>query len=910
MKNKLSIFAAIAIALLLTSTVGTAFAWIPVSAPHAAVPTAIEWIEDELGNTGYTGPTQWTTSTVSVGYNFTIQVALNITTTTKVFSLQTRLAWPSFLNLTYYDGELCNAYPSLTPHEATPPAQRSEFFIGHSTTASVCVYYSTVVTPDTILASDALSGTDFAFGHAAALFNATFTVIAAPSIGHTLSGALVISVYNGTDVYWATPPPVSFNPFDGGAWDFPITYVWAAPSTKPYMGISGAGLAPSSPLVFGPYPPSAVGMTFVATVSVDNLDPAWYLGNASFTLTWNSTVIDVLGGIPSANFTLASGWSVITNTCTQGTGVWTFVANYTGGGSGTVPVGTLTFTVLLQEKSPPWPATWIDQTYLTFSGVVFNDVTIPIPAGTSQQGFVQVKALLTLPLPCLQVSPTTLIVGPSPSIGSMITVNVNVVNLTSYWYTVCIQFRLAFDKTVLQFDTVTEGPFFTNPIWDLYGTYFFNIYLPVGDLVYPTPDNPIISGPYLPEVQVMDFLYPNAHGVYDQAVLPNTLENVTVNPTIATFTFTILQQNCFGGVNITTPIEIYPMWPPADECFIDKNANYIPSNPALNGTVIIEPINEIDRGIDLFGGAVNDGYGHIVDWTPSYPSVDPLGGSYPAFPAPYGGQGPNAPMDIAFPQTQVYLNAYVWYNYWPIQSKDVGFEVEGPFYHVTTADNGGLLYNATGYLLVNATVTSQYVPEVGQTYYDAVGNVVLTLPNSYEVWAKFTATTDTHGVASYTYRMPWPCTDPDSITGVWRITATVTVADQVVSDTMMFYYQRLVYITSVSTDSLSYDHGQYIKVTVNYETHSIQTYPALFAIVAMDNLSVPFGMALQCEQIGGAVFCTWTTGTFTQTIFIPKWAFAGDAYIYVSVYDKDPTIGGEAWAPQFSPPPMINIYPY
>jgi hypothetical protein len=329
---------------------------------------------------------------------------------------------------------------------------------------------------------------------------------------------------------------------------------------------------------------------------------------------------------------------------------------------------------------------------------------------------------------------------------------------------------------------------------------------------------------------------------------------------VATFNFKVLQQDCFGGENITTALNILPFWPPTDDNFIDKDTNYISDLPGVNGTVIIEPINHVDRQVDLYGGAVNDGYGVLV------------GSPYLQFPVPYGGQGPNHWMDIVFPQSWVYLHANVTYNYWPVQSKDVGFEIEGPF---TKLPNGTL------------------VPA-----------------QNYQIWAKFVATTDSNGVASYAYRMPWPCVNPDGITGVWKITSTVTVADQVVIDTMIFYYERLVYITGVTTDSYGYYHDTDIKVTVCYETHSVEYYPALFAIVITDELGVPFGMALYNTEVGGATFCTWKCSCFDVTVHIPKWAYAGNGYVHVSVYDKDPTIGGEPYAPEFQPDPEINIYPY
>jgi len=535
-----------------------------------------------------------------------------------------------------------------------------------------------------------------------------------------------------------------------------------------------------------------------------------------------------------------------------------------------VPVLSILFTVMTQAMSPPASPSYKDVSYLIYSNVTFYDpppYNVYITPGTSEQGEVDVNALLTLPLPWLQVDPATTILGPSPVVGTMFSVNVKVMNLTSHWNTVEIQFRMAYDPTVIQFDHATQGPFMTDSHWDLYGTLYTVINLPTGDLVYPHPH---LIG--------FDMLYPNSSsGTYDQPVLPNTMETAGVNPVLFTFYFIVLQQNAFGLGNITTYLNILPsFWPPApDVCFYDWNALPISSYPGVNGTVIIEPLNVVGRQIDLVGGAVNDGYGPLI------------GAPYLQFPPPYGGQGPNHWMDIVFPQSLVYLDAYVTYNYWPVQTKLVGFEIEGPYTHV----------NSTG------NFTLDYVPK-----------------NTYQIWAKFSSTTDACGVATYAYRMPWPCDNPDGITGVWRITATVTIADVVVMDTMLFYYERLLYIHEVSTDSYQYSHppdAQHpnplykyvVDVEVEYWTHAVMNYPALFAAVIVDNLGVPVGMCLYATMVGGATFCTWKEVEFDLRIPIPKWAYAGIAYVQVSVFDKDPTIGGEPISPMFPNGPYIESPP-
>ncbi|MGB9779048.1 MAG: hypothetical protein ACPLW8_06535, partial [Candidatus Bathyarchaeales archaeon] len=106
-------------------------------------------------------------------------------------------------------------------------------------------------------------------------------------------------------------------------------------------------------------------------------------------------------------------------------------------------------------------------------------------------------------------------------------------------------------------------------------------------------------------------------------------------------------------------------------------------------------------------------------------------------------------------------------------------------------------------------------------------------------------------------------------------------------------------------------HGEDIAVTVEYRTHSAQLYPVLFSVVATDELGVPFGMALKATTIGGALpWCTWKTGKFTVTINIPKWAYAGIGTIHVNAYDKDPTEGGFAYVPEYTPAPTFQIGPY
>jgi hypothetical protein len=818
--------------LLITPTVG-AFS---ITEPHDR---DAMWVEPLWSN--------FTTASTIVGDRFNITVAMNFTE--DVFNYQVAL--------------LYNRSQLECTNGGFTAGAKSEYFSPHGTTTGFIIDTS-FLGNGSILATETCSAPDFIPGnHSGTLIWGEFKILQGVNITYPLMSSLfdISSNYasggagntfvaRSSILFW------DFTPSDGN-----YNYEWALPTSHPKMGIEhddGWGVAISNPalgqfatwpIAWGPNPPYAnITSGFTASFYIENLAAGWALSNVTFTLSWNSSVIDILG---AGNITIDANWLGPGNSITYagpGTGTLTIYAeNYSPPPpSSKVLVGTGNFTVMTQSSVPPKPSGFYDGSFLTYSGEVFMGPTGVITHTLADEGEARVYGIVALALPYLKVVPASTIIGPAPSIGTTFDVKVQVVNASEFWFITIVQFRLTYNSAIIVPVNVVEGPFMLDPQWDLHNTFFFSV---------DNPGDPIFGD----HVAVIDMLLPNGTGVYDQTIFPNTIEDPAADPTVATITFKVIAQNCFGGANIVTPLTIPPFWLPTDEIFLDKNFDYIVSANCTGGTVTIKALNAVGRVIDLYGGAVNDGYGVLV------------GAPYLQFPAPFGGQGPNHYMDIVFPQSWVYLNANVTYNYWPVQRKDVGFEIEGPYDHVG----------------------NNYVPKA-----------------SYQVWAKFTATTDSNGIATYAYRMPWPCDDPDSITGVWKITATVTIADQVVNDTMLFYYQRLVYITSVTTDSFSYYHDQYVKVTVDYQTHSVEEYPALFAVVIQDELGVPFGMALYSTKVGGAIFCTWNPGEFDVNIFIPKWAYAGNGYVHVSVYDKDPTIGGEALAPEYTPAPMINIYPY
>ncbi|MBE0519975.1 hypothetical protein IBX35_02910 [Candidatus Bathyarchaeota archaeon] len=226
------------------------------------------------------------------------------------------------------------------------------------------------------------------------------------------------------------------------------------------------------------------------------------------------------------------------------------------------------------------------------------------------------------------------------------------------------------------------------------------------------------------------------------------------------------------------------------------------------------------------------------------------------YPAPYGGQGPDLPSDMFWPQKEVVLYAKVTYNDWPEQMKDVAFEVKDP--HGT-------------------------------------------------VWGIFYDRTDAVGIASVSFRLPWPCDDPDYYKGEWKVFATVDVACEVINDTLTFKYDYLVNIWKVTTDMPNYAHCEDILVTIEYGSWAMQYYDVVFTVTIVDETGVPFGFTYVMLTVGGAQYCVYKNDTVSLSIHVPKFARAGIATIYVGALSDFPQCGGCALCPLYTPPPTIGI---
>ena len=764
------------------------------------------------------------TSTATIGTKFNVTVwAKDPTASWKAMMIQIYMVWnQEYINVTRFWGEVTGDWTyTVWPNDNLGGRYWDPEYIFYAKPGGGIgnpYFYNLAPNLAAVKVADVLTAeVTVPAGVRKKLAQFEFTIIKVPSKGETFES--VLNINNADTFIYDAVGPIDVTKTDGL---YRITWVQPPPAIMDIVRADGL-----------PWPKryynweNAVGQTFAAKVYI-KVDPAWGLTNATFTLNYASTpqLIDI---VDISDIQIDPFWG--TSSITFGTyAVTIFVGDPAGPVGPDALVGTITFTVIYQGSYPA-----VDQADITFSDVTLYNHVSTIPTGTHGKGKVIVEGFLALPLAWMEVYPDYLKFGPENVVGEEFTVAVKINELHFAWYVVAIQFAFTYDYEYLEVVNVTEGPFLKNPRWNWYGTYFvWNSYI--------WPDVYIAVG---------DILLPNPEGEWDQTEFPNTLDP-TIDNTFAYITFKIKKQpTTLDPDRVILTLAATGL---GGECFIDKDGHYVPYAPDKfeDGTVVILSSAYYGRFIDVFGGASNAGYG---------PFPDP-------WPAPYGGQGLNKPMDLVIPQSEVALYALVLYNMWPVQSKDVCFEVEGPYEHV----NG------------------QFIPK-----------------DSWMLLLKETARTNGSGIAMITFAMPWFCEDPESLLGVWKVTATVNIRDVIVTDTLYFYYDYLVHIWKVTTDKAppeGYKHCEDVYITVEYGSRAMQKYPALFSIMIKDDLNVPIGIIVHETKVGGAEFCTFANGTFTRKIHVPKWAFSGTGYIYVNCFDKNPTTGGFAWCPQY---PVVRI---
>jgi len=225
---------------------------------------------------------------------------------------------------------------------------------------------------------------------------------------------------------------------------------------------------------------------------------------------------------------------------------------------------------------------------------------------------------------------------------------------------------------------------------------------------------------------------------------------------------------------------------------------------------------------------------------------------------PYGGRGPNQPSDSFEPQEEVILCAYVSYTCEPQQNKPVGFEVIDP----------------TGNVIVDRTAFSN--PE---------------------------------GIANITFRIPWPCENPEkTVFGTWTVLAKVSILELTAEDTLTFQVGWIVEITELGTANAtgaaknSFAKCEHICFNLTARNIAFTSKTATFTVVVYDAEKVP---------IGHVTLYNWmippgTSMLFMISVHVPKWAYTGIAAVYANAYTDMPTLCGVPYCPEVSTPFTIT----
>lgn len=711
--------------------------------------------------------------------------------------------------------------------------------------------------------------------YALALFE--FEILKAPQKYETLSCALNI---DNDDTYLldSATPPVTISPVTKT--DGSYTWTWTEPETKPRMA------------VVPPYKELGMYDVWNSTnhafdIVIQELDVEWALHNASFSLSYNSALVDIVSIVVDPLWTTNT-----VDTTTPGI-ITVFVGDPSTTPFGDVLVYTVTFHVKAQGMAPPREPGTYDDSDMIFSDVVLYDTAGTIPTRPAVDGRLRVFCKLELPLPWFKVVPDNVTLGPElvvgPQFGKEFDVNITI-TMHGQWSMIAWNLRLTYDKTLLDVVSVEEGPFLQDPRWNKYGTYFTSV------LDGPNPDVPkeniAMGGLLFPDPATGD--WERFPGLWNPAL---TVENTTATEPahmilsqmwheLSPATSTMHHQDSYedtdsdglfsvgdrislddgvwykivavtrpGGDHVILDLEqepvivegtlatirfraikqswtedyscdlaIYPLFPDPDSYVIDKDMN-----PIL-----------VDEG------SIVDGTYTVLKIAAAGRIIDAWIGEYPF---PFGGQGVNEPADLVVPQQQISITVKVTYNWWPVGNKEVAIEIRDP--------QGRL-------------VDLQKI------------------------------TTDEDGHAYKTIGMPWP-SDPqqaEELLGKWTIYATADIGGEVTTDVLVFDYDYLVRIWSVETDKLEYAHLETVAVTVTYGTKAMQDYDVIMSAVIQDELEVPIGVALLSKTIGGAEFCTYKNYTDQVTILIPWWAYAGEATVRANFFNDLPSMGGVAVTPE------------
>ena len=534
-----------------------------------------------------------------------------------------------------------------------------------------------------------------------------------------------------------------------------------------------------------------VGYEFTVSIIIENVtDPPFF--GWEFVLSWTPGVINCTG--ETINYDIWDGYYLgpwVTEPIDNEAG--TYHQSLTGKSPGEPKSGTfwlVNLTFIIVESAP-------------YGGEAFTNLTLspnppaayciadvggtPIPHDYSHGEYHYLWAP-PAEVPYLSVDPASY---KASNLGEEFDIRILINDVDPGWWLAGVQFIFTYNTTILDALSVTEGTFFepyTTTTW-FYQAVF--------------EDEGIIRVAYV----ILD--------------IPSYTTPAEGSGLIATIHFNATAQGLFPEVYSCDLLLKVDVEAGCTSFFANKFADEIPYGTPIQGYYEITA-KVLGRRIDV----------------------------YTQYPAPYGGQGPNEPSDMFWPQKEVILYADVSYNEWPEQNKDVAFQIIDPHGDIYT-----ILY----------------------------------------------ARTNETGVAVTSFRLPWPCDNPEYYFGEWTVIATVDIACTIVNDTLTFHYDYLVHIVKVTTDKPEYAHCEYMNITIEFKSKKIIPINTTITVSVLDETGVPFGYAYVQLEIGGAEYCHYKDYTVTVSIHVVKWARAGIAKIVVGALNDWPFNGGTVISGPFDP---------
>ena len=171
-----------------------------------------------------------------------------------------------------------------------------------------------------------------------------------------------------------------------------------------------------------------------------------------------------------------------------------------------------------------------------------------------------------------------------------------------------------------------------------------------------------------------------------------------------------------------------------------------------------------------------------------------------------------------------------------------------------------------------------------------------------------TATSNTEGIATSSFRIPWEAEEAESLFGEWIIYGSVEISETKVNDTCTFKFGWLIEATQVKTADTygspksSFTKGEHIHFNITIKNIAFTSKIATFTLTVYDECDVPIGHVVLHDWL----IPSGTTEIFIGDLQIPKWAYVGVGTAYANAYTDLPQICGTPYCPEILTTFMIT----